>query len=42
MMAIDPKTGEFKDGFISGEDIATLLILSKPVEIKKGQQFDLP
>jgi hypothetical protein len=42
MQAIDSKTGEFKDSSISGEDIATLLILSGPVEIKKGQQFDLP
>ncbi|HVW95979.1 MAG TPA: HNH endonuclease [Mucilaginibacter sp.] len=42
LTAVDPKTGEFKDGELSGPELASLLILSEQVTLQKGQTFDVP
>jgi len=42
LTAVDPKTGEMKDGELSGPEIASLLIVSEHITIKKGHIFDLP
>jgi hypothetical protein len=40
--AIDPKTGEFMKADLSGEAIASMMILSEQVTLQKGQIFDVP
>jgi hypothetical protein len=42
MTATDPKTGEFIEAELTGETIASILILSEQVTLEKGQIFDVP